>query len=272
MSSRAEPSSRARARIRAFSAGYTLVALVLIALIAWPLLTSAADGYRPGPGGIVTSDDYYDPWDDPEPTAASAEGDTWTGHGQQYIPLTSLTPGEPLLFTYLDDETPISAVFLSERGAASEDLAPAEFSDYSTEPFHLLPTSSEMTVWLRARTADEWRVRIEPADLEERAGIVSGSGSTSFLYTGTATAARVTARGEYTVRLHITTGEGHDPEYRTFQDSSSTVAWPDSPAVVFSVDSYDDSTSWSIEFFEPAPTASPTPSADASTPEGDADE
>ncbi|MFD5215086.1 hypothetical protein [Microbacterium sp. NPDC058345] len=280
MSLRAEPSSRARARIRAFSVGYTLVALLLIALIAWPMLSSAADGTGPGTGGVVTSDDYYDPWENPEPTAASLTDGTWTGHGQQYIPLTGLTPGEPLLFTYLDEDTPISAVFLAESGAAGDDLDPAEFSDYSSDPFHVIPTASEMTVWIRARTADEWRLRIAPVRLDARAGIVSGNGSETFVYTGAATAARMTARGDYSVRLTVTTVEGRDPEYRSFKDSSSTIAWPDSTAVVFSVDSYDDSTSWSIEFFEPAPAATPTPaptatptsSTAATHPEGEADE
>lgn len=272
MSLRAEPSSRARARIRAFSGVFTLASLVLIGLIAWPVLTSAGAGGRPGADGVVTSEDYYDPWENPDPTAATSDGDTWMGRGQQHIPLTGLTPGEPLLFTYLDDDTPISAVFLAESDTTGEDLAPAEFSDYSFESFHLLPTASEMTVWIRARTADPWRVRITPARLDDRAGLVSGNGSQSFVYTGAATAARVTVRGEYSVRLDVTTVEGIDPEYRSFKDSSSTIAWPDSPAVIFDVESYDDSTSWSIEFFEPAPseTASPTPPA-ATTP-GDADE
>lgn len=251
-------SSRARARIRGFSAVLTLAGLLVVGLIAWPVLGAASGSSDPG--GIVTSDDHYYPWENPEPTAATADGDTWTGRGQQFIPLTGLTPGEPLLLTFLDEDTPITAVFLAPPGPVEEE--PADFTDYSSDPAYLVPAASEMNVWLRTRTADRWTVRIETADLENRSGVVSGTGSSAFVYTGEATAARVTARGDFHVRLNLVTDSGIDGEYRSFRDSSETIAWPDSDAVVFSFAGYDDSTTWSIEFFEPAgaaPTSSPTP-------------
>lgn len=256
-------STRARARIRGFSAVLTLAGLIVVGLIAWPLLGSASGSSDSG--RIVTSDDYYDPWENPRPTAATPGGDTWTGQGQQYIPLTGLTPGEPLLLTYLGEDTPISAVFLAEPGTTGDDTEPAEFSDYSSDPAYLVPTASDMVVWLRTRTADRWTVRIAPAELENRSGTVSGTGSSAFVYTGDATAARVTVRGDFSVRLNLVTAEGVDDEYRSYQDTAETIAWADSDTVVFSLSGYDDSTSWSIEFFEP-PAPAPSPSAPAPSP------
>lgn len=251
-------SARARTRMRGFNAAITICGLLLTTVIGWSTLASGAVWQISTPGGVTTSEDFYDPWENPEATAATADGDTWSGRGQQYIPLTGLTPGRPLVLTLLDDSE-ISDLFLTE-GAAGDSEAAVSFDSYSDVGHYLVPSASEMTLWLRVRTGDPWSVRLKPADLEERSGTVSGIAPQTFLYTGSATTARVRVSGH--AKVDIITENGIEDGYLWFEDESQSIAWSDTRAAVFTMDSTGDST-WSIEFFEPAsePGPEPTPTA-----------
>lgn len=265
-------SARARTRMRSFNAVVTVCGLLLTAVIGWSALTDDAIGDIPDTGAVTTSEDFYDPWENPDATPATADGDTWSGRGQQYIPLTGLTPGEPLVLTLLE-ESEISDFFLIE-GAVGDSAAAVSFDSYSDVGHYLVPSASEMTLWLRVRTADPWSVRLKTAGLEERSGTVSGTAPQSFLYTGPATTARVRVSGHASV--DIITENGIEDGYLRFDDESQSIAWSDTRTAVFTVDSSGDST-WSIEFFEPAAESTPeaTPEATATptpTPSEVADE
>lgn len=251
-------SARARTRMRSFNAVVTVCGVVLTAVIGWSALTNDAIGDLPTPGGITTSEDFYDPWENPDATPATADGGTWSGRGQQYIPLTGLTPGEPLVLT-LPEDSEISDFFLIE-GAAGDSGTAVSFDSYSDVGHYLVPSASEMTLWLRVRNADPWSVRLKPANLEERSGTVSGTAPQTFLYTGPATTARVRVSGH--ASIDIVTENGIEDGYLRFNDESQSIAWADARTAVFTVDSGGAST-WSIEFHEPAveatPEATPTP-------------
>lgn len=251
-------SVRARTRMRGFNAAVTVCGLLLTTAIGWSALASDAVGQISTSGGVTTSEDFYDPWENPEATAATSDGDTWSGRGQQYIPLSGLSPGQPLMLTLLEDSE-ISDLFLTE-GAAGDSEAAVSFDSYSDVGHYLIPSASETTLWLRVRTADPWSVRVRPAGLEEHSGTVSGTAPQTFVYTGPATTARVRVSGRVTV--DIVTENGIEDSYLRFEDESKSIAWGDTRAAVFTMDSAGDS-SWSIEFFEPAPepTADATPDA-----------
>lgn len=258
--------SRASARIRGFSVLVSVIGVIFVALIAW--VTFSADDGRAIPNGIDTSRDHYYPWENQAAAPATRDGDTWTGRGQQFIELTGLTPGEPLLMT-IEAESSVSAVFLSDSAdlAGARDLP--EFSSYGTDPLYLISRGEQATVWLRMRTADPWTARIVPAGLESRAGVVSGTGSGVFLYTGSASSARVSTRSDYTVRVDVVTVHGIDQQRLSDPNGAQTIAWRDSDSTVFIVDSVGDAASWAFEFFEPAQT-DPLPTDPL--PTGDADE
>lgn len=258
-----------RARIGSFSVALTLVGVTVIALLGWLQFADGADGADLGDSRPVTSSDYYDPWENPDPVAATPDAEdehVWSGRGQQYIPLTGLTPGRPLELSVSGEDDPFSGIFLTAPGGRStdgQDYRRPDFHTYGDGPYYLVPTGSEMEVWMRTRVTDPWTVSIRPVDLEERSGTVSGTGSAAFLYTGSASAARVTARGDYGVRIEIITQHGRDDDLRTYQDDSGSIAWEDTASAVFLVRSYDDSTAWTIEFFEPAAEVGDEPDPEA---------
>lgn len=263
MSRTGDARARSHTRLRGFNAVVTVFGLIIVVIIG--IITFAGGGAAtPDSGRITTSDDYYYPWEDPQPIAATADGDTWSGRGQQYIPLTGLTAGEPLALTLLDDSE-FSDFFLTP-GAAGESEAAVSFDSYSDVGHYLIPSATVMTLWPQARTDDPWKVRIKPAKLETVSGTVSGTSPRTFAYTGPATAARVTVSGRATIE--IVTEQGIEDSYPWFEDGSQSIAWPDTSSAVFTVDSSGTS-SWTIEFYEPAPQPSPTPTP---TPSGAADE
>ncbi|UNK72238.1 hypothetical protein [Microbacterium sp. H1-D42] len=265
MSRTGDASAHARMRLRSFNGVVTVFGLILILIIG--IVTFANGGSAtPDSGRTTTSDDYYYPWENPAPIAATADGETWSGRGQQYIPLTGLTPGAPLALAFLDDSE-FSDYFLTP-GAAGESEEAVSFYSYSDVGDYLIPSAAEMTLWPRTRTDDPWTVRIKPAGIETVSGTVSGTSSRTFLYAGPATAARVTVSGHTTI--DIVTEQGVEDNYPWFEDGSQSIAWPNTNSAVFTVDSSGDS-SWTIEFYEPAPQSSATPTS-TPTPTGAADE
>lgn len=235
----------ARARIRRFSTIAGVIGFALIAVLGWDLLSP---GWSADPAP-VTSDDFYYPWENPDATSATADGDTWRGRGQEYIPLGDLTPGEPLEVVY-EDDAPISGLYLSDPGGAppGDERDPIDFSIYGDGPAYVIPSSSEMELWLRTRSTDPWTVTIRPARLEGHLGTVSGVGPLAFHYTGASTAARVRSTGEYSLSLDIVTDTGVEDGSGT-GGSAWTVAWPDTSSAVFAVDT-DEETAWSVQFLE----------------------
>lgn len=255
----ASKSTNAHGTIRGFSAIVTAVGIVAIILLSLPTVIPLLGGDLEGLRGHDTSQQHFNPWENPAPTAATLDGDTWSGQGQQYIPLTGLTPGQPLLLTFGEGSTYISEVFLSENLQVPADADLPSFTGYGAETAYLIPRGTEATMWLRVRDPEPWTARIVPVDLEDRSGLVSGKGPTAFVYTGDATAARVTARGDYGITISTVTEQGFEPFVDRFSDSTGTIAWADSETTTFVVESYSDAATWSIEFFErPAP-AAPTP-------------
>ncbi|WP_087132553.1 hypothetical protein [Microbacterium esteraromaticum] len=233
--------SSARQRIFRFSLALSVIGLLVIAGIGYSVLTAddVAD---------ATSEDYYYPWENPRATAATADGDVWSGRGQQFIPLTGLTPGEPLEFSP-EGDAEFSGVYLGPADAVDERPIDVGYSRSST--LLLVPTAPEMTIWVRMRTAADWTVTVRPAQIEERTGTVSGIGPMTFRYTGDATAARMDARGGHPPRVNIITANGTKAERSESGQMAWTLAWSDTPTAVFQIDAYDD-VSWTLEFLAPA--------------------
>ncbi|MEJ1086900.1 hypothetical protein WDU99_01060 [Microbacterium sp. Mu-80] len=265
MSRTGEASAHARARLRSFNGAVTVLGLISILVIGIVVFANTG-GDAAGSGPVTTSEDYYSPWEDPAPVAATAEGETWSGRGQQYIPLTGLTPGEPLTLTFLDDSD-FSDFFLTPGGPGESEAA-VSFDSYSDIGDYLIPSASEMTLWPRTRSADPWSVRVKPVTLDTASGAISATSARTFLYTGSATAARVTVSGR--ASIEIVTEQGIEDTYPWFEDGSQSIAWPDTSSAVFIVDS-SGSSSWTISFYEPDPQATPTPTP-APTEGGGADE
>lgn len=240
----------ARVRIRAFSILVSVVGVCLIAVIGFFAFRS---GTGEGGPAIVTDDQYYDPWENPDPREAERDGDTWSGRGQAVIPLEGLTPGEPLLIEY-DQDGPIRRVAVTGPDASvpAGNVSPPYFEVYDG-PLYVIPSQPDIELWVSVRNTDAWSMRIEDADLEERSGTVSGIGPDAFLYTGTATAARVTTRSEYGVNIDIVTTHGVDYLFSSYETESGSVAWPDTTSAVFLVDASADDAAWSIQFFEALP-------------------
>lgn len=267
MSRTGDASALARTRLRSFNGAVTVFGLISVLVIGIVTFANTGGGAS-GSGPATTSEDYYYPWEDPDPVAATADGETWSGRGQQYIPLTGLTPGEPLTLTFLDDSD-FSDVFLTPGGPGESEAA-VSFDSYSDVGDYLIPSATEMTLWPRTRTTDPWSVRVKPVTLDTASGTVSGTSARTFLYNGAATAARVTVSGRASIEL--VTEQGIEDDFPWFRDESQSIAWPDSTGAVFIVDS-SGSSSWTIEFYEPAPTPTPTPTATPSpSGSGGADE
>ncbi|MGM1016167.1 MAG: hypothetical protein ACQEW8_01340 [Actinomycetota bacterium] len=240
-------SQSARGRIRAFSALTGVIGVALIGGLAFLSLTQP--GASLGGPPVATDGDFYYPWENPDPLISEQDGDTWSGDGQAVIRLRGLNPGDPLRLEY-DLDGPVRGVYLTAPGGGVPDGATTQ-PDFTTYdgPLHVIPGQSDVDVWVRAREAGAWSLTIEDAALTERTGTVSGIGPETFLYTGDATTARITARGDYGTSIDIVTARGEESLFSSYDGEESSVAWADSPTVIFTVDNYGDS-AWTIDFHE----------------------
>ncbi|MGB4137007.1 MAG: hypothetical protein WA971_10605 [Microbacterium sp.] len=249
-------SRRARTRIGGFSLLLGILGTIAVVVIGWYQLAPADAG---GIGGdrLVDSGDYYYPWENPAPVAASSDdgGTTWHGRGQQYIPLDGLDPAKPLVIEY-DRDGPVSDISFGDGSGR-----PVSFTTYSDGPCYVVTETTQGRLWLRTRTTEAWTVTVRPADLPDRSGTVSGVEGGAFLYRGGATTGRLSLIGDYSVSVDIVTAEGVQSERLR---KSGSIAWGDGDTAVFLIEAYTD-TAWSIEFHEPAPPATSTPTVGPTT-------
>ena len=263
MSRTGDASARAHARLRGFNGAVTVFGLIAVLIIGIVAFANSGGAGTAGADRFTTSDDFYQPWENPSPTAATADGERWSGRGQQYIPLTGLTPGEPLVLTLIDDSE--FDDFYLTTGAAGEHEDAVSFDRYGVGGDYLIPSAAEMTLWPKVRTTDPWSTHISPVSLDEFSGTVSATKPKTFLYTGAATAARITVSGRAT--LAVITDQGVEDNYPWFDSESQSIAWPSTSGAVFIVESSPDA-SWTIEFYEPAPETTATSTPDpSSTPD-----
>lgn len=217
-------------------------------------------------GAFPNNAAYEDePWLNPNPTLATNDGDVWSGDNGDVIRLTDLDTTKALHISVIGDGYPRATV-TGENGALlfldQYDDAPSfTISEYAQE--YVLPPAESLELWI---DSDEpWQIEAKQVELDELSGTVSGVGSAAFIYTGTATSARVSVRGEYSLRLNVIAGLSAEDVLSASGNVDRTVAWPDNDGAIFVISTYDE-TAWTIEMpDEPASTQTPEPS----TPSGE---
>lgn len=262
MSSSGSVGPDARNRLFAFSGSVWIGGLVVIALIGWATFADLPDS-------VTAQGDYtYAPWENPEPAAAEAEGDgVYSGVDGAVIRLDDLDPSQPLLITELDD-TYVGGVTVTgpdgEALVAGEYGDPPTFESYSSglDGQYVIVTSASAELWIDGFRDETWRLKISTPTIADESGTVSGFGPAVFAYSGPATTARVSTRGEGSVGIETVTAEGVTEIFYEPDPIDRSVAWVDSELLLFVIDAYSD-VGWTIEFPEAAPDPTPavTPSA-----------
>ncbi|KQZ85658.1 hypothetical protein ASD56_04985 [Microbacterium sp. Root166] len=262
MSSSGSVSPDARNRLFAFSGSVWIGGLVVIALIGWATFADLPDS-------VTAQGDYtYAPWENPDPTAAEAEGDgIYSGRDGDVIRLDDLDPSQPLLVTELDD-TYVGGVTVT--GPGGEALVEGEYGDpptfesyaYGLDGQYVIVTSSSAELWIDGFSDEAWRLKISTPEVPDESGTVSGIGPMVFAYSGAATTARVSTRGEGSVGIETATAQGVTEILYEADPVDRSIAWEDGDLVLFVVDAYADA-GWTIAFDDdapaPAPTATPSP-------------
>lgn len=276
MSSNTTLSGAARNRLFAFNGAAWIAGLTVIAVIAVIVIADAV-------GETSSSGSYYgDPWADPDPPIATAEGDgVYSGADGAKISLEGLDPSQPLLITALDD-TYVGGVWVTAPDG--EILTPGEYGDapafdsfnLSGEQWVLVP-QSDVALWVNGLSDERFRLRITTPAVEKRTGVVSGVGSQTFFVDEGVTTARVSTRGDGYVYLTAVTVAGQQELFSSNEATDQSIAWADSDVAVFVVDASDD-TAWTIDFpspaaapeatsaATPAPSPTPTPTTPSPTP------
>jgi hypothetical protein len=266
MSSSGSVTPDARNRLFAFSGSVWIGGLVVVALIAWATFADLPDS-------VTAQGDYsYEPWENPDPIEAEAEGDgVYSGVDGAVIRLDDLDPSQPLVITELDD-TYVGGITVT--GPDGEALVEGEYGDppsfesyaYGLEGQYVIVTSASAELWIDGLREERWRLKITTPPIADESGTVSGFGPAVFAYSGPATTARVSTRGEARVSIETVTAEGVTEIFSEPDPIDRSVAWVGGGVLLFVVDAYSDG-GWTIEFpeapSEPAPTPTPTPTGGA---------
>lgn len=262
MSSSGSVSPDARIRLVAFSGFVWIGGLVVIALLTWATFADLSDS-------VTAQGDYrYAPWENPDPTAAEAEGGgIYRGGDGDVIRLDGLDPSQPLLVTELD-ATYVGSITVT--GPEGEALVEGEYGEpptfdsyaYRVGGQYVIVTSSSAELWIDGLRDETWRLQITTPTVPDESGTVSGIGPTVFAYSGAATTARVSTRGEGSVGIETVTAQGVAEILYEPDPVDRSIAWEDGDLVLFVVDAYADA-GWTIEFSEaeaePTPTVAPSP-------------
>ncbi|MFD4957972.1 hypothetical protein [Microbacterium sp. NPDC058389] len=259
MSSNTTLSGAARNRLFAFNGTAWIAGLILIAVIAVFVMADAV-------GETSSSGDYYgDPWANPDPPLATAEGDgVYSGADGAKIALEGLDPAQPLLITELDD-TYVGGVWVTAPDG--EILTPGEYGDapafdsftLSGEQWVLVPRP-EVALWVNGLRDERFRLQVTTPAVEKRTGVVSGVGSQTFFIDEGVTTARVSTRGDGYVYITAVTVSGQREVFSSSEATDQSIAWADSDVALFVVDASED-TAWTIDFPSPAAAPEATPSA-----------
>ena len=265
MSSNGPLSPRANVRIAGFSAIVWIVGIVLVVVLG---ATSLPDDVA----GETAEDFRYEPWRNPDPPVAEDEGDgIHSGDDGAVIRLQGLDPQQPVVIEELDDTTVFEVHITGPSGRIDVEGPYGEPPSFGTWVYglgqlHAVVHSSEAELWVDAPSDERWRIRVSQPELPAAAGTVSGFGPRVLRYTGDATTARLSARGEGRLTVTVTTETGSDELVWEEGRFDRSIAWPDADVVLFVVDGWEEK-GWSIAFEEPAtPPATPVPTPVTTAP------
>ncbi|SEB59455.1 hypothetical protein SAMN04489806_1220 [Paramicrobacterium humi] len=248
----------ARRRLSLFSIVIWIVGLCVVAVVG-------ANALGVGDGGSGSDAAYADdPWLNPHPTLAAHDGDVYSGRTGEVIRLTGLDTSKPVHLHVVEGDFVRASVTGENGSLAFTDVGddPARFTISEYDQEYIMPPASALELWPEAD--EPWSIQVTQPALAELSGTVSGIGDAAFVYSGTATSARVSARGEYSLRVTVVAGLVGEQVLSVSGNVDRTIAWADSDAAVFVIDAFEE-TAWTITVpDEPAPSA--TPGADEGTP------
>ena len=127
---------------------------------------------------------------------------------------------------------------------------------------YVIVTSPSAELWIDGLRDETWRLHITTPTVPDESGTVSGIGPMVFAYSGSATTARVSTRGEGSVGIETVTAQGVTEILYEPDPVDRSIAWEDGDLILFVVDAYAEA-GWTIEFAEaaaePTPTVAPSP-------------
>ncbi|MFI8633114.1 hypothetical protein ACIGEP_11015 [Microbacterium sp. NPDC077663] len=254
-------SRTAVARLGGFTAFVWIAGLVVAGIVA--LVYVDDGGFDVGPVG-VDADYAREPWTSPDPIAADdLGGGVYEGRDGAVIRLTGLDVDQPVVLTP-EDGTYISSVRVTGPGGRivteGEYDQPPRFFSLVDDRVVVLVDQPDVELWVDGLSDETWRGRVTSGGLGWVNDVASGFESAVFTHAGEASTARLSARGEGRVSIQVVTPHGSEYTFDGEAPLDQSIAWPDAPLVVFSVDSWEDA-GWRLEFppSSPTPTPSPTP-------------
>jgi hypothetical protein len=271
MSSNGPLSRLARSRITGFSAAVWTIGMILVVIVGATSLVQLPDELTAG-----RADEYrFEPWLNPDPPVADDEGEgVYSGDDGAVIRLRGLDPQQPLVIEELDDTMVFEVQVTGPGGRVDVEGRygdPPSFDTwvYRLGELHAVVTAPDVELWIDAPRDERWRIRVTQPELEAASGTVSGFGPRVLRYTGDATTARLSARGDGTLSATVSTATGSEELVYDRGRFDRSVAWPDADLALFIIDTGDEQ-GWSITFEDPAPPASdpptPAPSPETSAP------
>lgn len=251
------PPPRAGRRLATFSRMIWLVGLLIVGVIAVSVIRALPDSTT------ARGHDYtYDPWNNPAPSVAKSEADgVFSGGDGAMIRLDDLDPALPVTVEVLD-RTYVSDIYVTgpggrPAGTGNSGVPVFGEQDYASSTYYLLVPGPSAELWIDGLRDDPWRVRVAQPALPSASAVTSGIGPKAVRYTGPATTARVSGRGDGHLSLVAITRGGSERILSEDGRFDRSVAWEDSDPVVLMVDAWRDK-GWSIAFDEPDPSQSPT--------------
>lgn len=216
------------------------------------------------------NDDYsYEPWTNPDPTEASAQGDgRYEGDDGDVIRLSGLDVTQPIILTP-DEDSYLSGVNVTGPGGEvtvrGEYGNPPEFDVGVGRSIVIVVDRPDVELWVDGLSDERWAATLSFGGIPDATPVMAGYDEGRFLYEGEATTARVSARGDSGITIWATSALGSEEVLYGDAPIDQSIAWPDTDRVVLSVDGYSD-TGWRIELPTDAgvPTPGVTPIPDSS--------
>jgi len=249
--------------LEGFTVLITTVGLVTAGLIA--LGYAGAGDFEAGPIGRAGGEYALSPWTNPDPVVAEEpEADTYRGPDGAVIRLSGLDVDTPIILTPAEG-TRVSAVWVTGTDGRivteGEGGEPPRFSPLWDGQVVILVEQPDVELWIDGPSDETWEASLR-FDRGLRADdVLSSSQTLMFTHDGGATTARVSARGGDNLSIQAVTAHGSERPLNEDSPFDRSIAWRDSPLVLFYIESWHD-TAWRIEFptdaaSTPTPTVTP---------------
>ncbi|GAB3598938.1 hypothetical protein [Microbacterium tumbae] len=228
----------------------TVVGLVAVLVVVYFLLNGSG-----GAPGSSSDDDFSYPWDDDDPVVAVSTESGWTASGTGVIRLDGWERGSVIELSFADDDDPAAEPVIDSFALTLPGGEPV-VGDYTTSqsayqsPVYFVAPAAELEIWVETEHGGEWVVSVSRADLPRPDDVMSGTGDAAFIYTGGASTARVTGGGDGPLFIDAVTASGRESIPTIEEGEPRSIAWRDSPTVVFRVTAFGDAP-WTIRFGEP---------------------